>query len=259
MKINKTNQSRSKQVEKLVGYVQFIHPKKPLGAAVPFWFFLEDLASPDSESDTEHHFLNADEYLHKFAKPIKDSVGIQGLLYIIETAFEYIEKIQAKHPSSIKSLSINHNWLILEEHLENIQKGIDILNNVCKQCSKQVFSKKADDLSFTAREYAKRAITTLLLNRHTFKYSPSEKHPRWVEDCKSLPPFNKTSWKQWAKVARKMIHEEMPDIYKRPEWKNHVLRARSALGDGKIEGRMRGQIIDDITKAIKVIAISPSL
>lgn len=264
MQKTKPDQSKNNRVNNPIGYARFSHSDKPMDYPLPYGFILyEDFCSPDSKRDPQHYFLNADYYLNKFFKTVPNPWRIEGLIYLIEIAADYIKRIHKKNPDLIQSLGKNHNWLLLEERLKRLNEGIELLANICREEQERTFGKK--NKSTPAGFYAKRAIATLLLNQHAFKYTKTENHPSWVKDCKSLPPFSKTTWRLWAKVVRKMIHEQMPDIFKQPEFQNHILRAKAALGgqkkqrkDYKLDGRMRGQIIDDIEKAIKGLATTPA-
>lgn len=264
VKLKYKGKPKLKQPKSPIGYVRFAPPDEPLQHPLDRGFFLyEDLCGTDSKQDCHHHFLNADYYLNKFFNNVKDPWRIEGLIKLMGYVADYIQQIQRTNPDAINSLSQSNNWLILEERLKRIKKEFNVLNEVCERENKRVFSKKAKDKSFEIRNFAKRAICTLFLNQHAFKYCKTEVHPAWVEDCKKLPPFNKTTWMQWASIVRAMIHADMPDIYEylnQNLQNNYRKRASDSIHTKKqnpnLDGKISNLIIDDIVKAVRTIAIS---
>ena len=76
--------------------------------------------------------------------------------------------------------------------------------------------------------------------------------PQWVEDAFQLPAFCTGTAKDWGKVIREMIREQVAEFHTLPEWETQRNTARQGGRDGR--GEIQNAILDDIMSALKGIA-----
>lgn len=79
--------------------------------------------------------------------------------------------------------------------------------------------------------------------------------PAWAESAAALPLFARSTAKEWARLGREMIREEVPDFHDRPEFADFRRHQSNLDRNGKpSRGRLQNDILEKIGSSLASLA-----
>jgi len=225
--------------------------------------------------------LDAAEQVQKALGIVSDQVlagvecAIEQAAAMAEHAVALLLIAQKLHPEMTRKVAARRmHWPMLGSRepgwarraaarLESLQVGRNL------ECLRARFREaRGADENYPARQWAKAAVRMLEDTRRRFIIYADYKEefremildgkmelapaPRWVDEVLQLRAFSSATARQWGKVVREMIREEMPDFHTAPEWQNQRNTAKQSCRDSP--GEIRNAILDDISSALTRIA-----
>lgn len=84
--------------------------------------------------------------------------------------------------------------------------------------------------------------------------------PSWVYNCVDLPPYSKASARQWGRLAREMIREQVPEFHEHQDFRDLVSNAKTRMrhepgAASRRVGTLQNAILDRIAETIESIAL----
>jgi hypothetical protein len=155
-----------------------------------------------------------------------------------------------------------------EEDMERLGMGRGIVQGQFKDIAYR-------DGSHPCRAWARLAVESLQSNQTALRmhiaverYLQSTQQtsivlsplPAWVYDCAEMPPYSKASARQWGRLAREMIRDQVPDFHEHREFRDLVSNAKMRMRDepGAAQrrvGTLKNAILDRIAETIESIAL----
>lgn len=147
--------------------------------------------------------------------------------------------------------------------LRKIELGEDTIHG-------RLESTKAYRLEGTTRRYARAIVDTLEFNRkvvpwlcETFLVAKEKvlsrptrymlfTAPDWAKEAVLLPPFSKSSAKEWLRVGISMLKEQVPDLPHHRDWQS--IKMALSRREQATDGRLWNEIKDSLASPINTIA-----
>ena len=84
--------------------------------------------------------------------------------------------------------------------------------------------------------------------------------PTWVCHCADLSPYSKASARQWGRLAREMIREQVPEFHEHHDFRELVSNAKTRMrhepeAASRRVGTLQNAILDRISETIETIAL----
>ena len=163
--------------------------------------------------------------------------------------------------------SLDPSWVATaQDYLKTLALGSDRaqghFKNLAWQADRHVcrgWAREAVDMIDRNREFAScLSLIRLYVATGNCPDLKLGKSPNWLRDVGELPPFSKTTAKEWGLLARRMIRDEVPEFHEREEFKElvaNITQYRNVKGAaGRLKGTVQNALLDRIMEAIQSIA-----
>ena len=206
--------------------------------------------------------------------------AIKDLAEVAEQAIKTLMIAEKAHPDAVRNVARNRLlWPMLaskssaweqaaRKRIERLKlgEGLEWLQVPFREA-------RGADENYPARQWAKTAVRTIEHTRmrqlqfgeyrEGFEKLVFDRGvdfsmtPEWAGKASRLQPLSRESVREWGKVIREMIREQVPEFHTLPAWTPQRNTARNTGRDKR--GEIQNAILDDIVSALKSLVPSKNV